>query len=245
MRRAVLLGGLLLPLVLPRTAHAQPPSPELLEKLSHHAIVFEEIARRGSFTFDRMIEELDRSGKVDERKHLVARVDKDGKHSTRTIVLKAEENGRDTTQKEQDDARKENEKEAKDHPDGHNDDAFHMPFLASEQPRYVFDQVATDPADPTRVQISFVPKKAAKNTIEGSAWVDTVSGTVISTGVKLSQPPEHVDWVHVTAEFGAKTPLGPAISHVTFEAKGGFLFIIRKHFHVDIHLTDYQIAPQG
>jgi hypothetical protein len=65
---------------------------------------------------------------------------------------------------------------------------------------------------------------------------------VISTGVKLSKPPTFVDWVHFTAEFSEKTPLGPALSHLTFEAKGGILFI-RKHFRGEVTMKDYRIAP--
>ena len=97
-----------------------------------------------------------------------------------------------------------------------------------------------DAADPTRVEIAFAPKKPSKHTIEGKAWVDSVRGTLISAGMKLSKPPTFVDWIHFTAEFGAPTSLGPTISRLMFEVKGGVLFI-RKHIRGEIKMTDYRL----
>jgi hypothetical protein len=117
-----------------------------------------------------------------------------------------------------------------------------MPFHASEQARYDFDVVETDVADPSRVRIAFTPKVTADDTVEGSAWVDTKTGTVVSAGFKLSKPPTFVDYVHITVEFGAPTKLGPAISHVSLSGKGGFLFF-RKEFRANATLSGYAITP--
>ena len=87
-----------------------------------------------------------------------------------------------------------------------------------------------------------MPKARAGDTIEGSAWVDTRTGALISAGFKLSKTPLFVDYVHFTVEFGATTPLGPAVSSVSVDGKTGLLFL-RKHFRVAATLGDYRI-PQ-
>ena len=117
-----------------------------------------------------------------------------------------------------------------------------MPFVAAAQPHYVFDQVAVDTADPSRVQISFVPREPSEHTSEGSVWVDTKAGTILTAGFKLSKPGFFVDYVHITMEFGAKTELGPAISRITLDGKGGILFI-RKRFRGWATLSDYTMTP--
>jgi hypothetical protein len=117
------------------------------------------------------------------------------------------------------------------------------PPFSSSSNDYVYDQIATDLTYPTRVEIAFTPKKPNSRTVEGTAWVDTASGTLLTAGAKLSKPPAFVDWIHFTVEFGANTPLGPAMSRIGFEVKGGFLFFIRKHVRGEVKMTDYRIAP--
>ena len=99
-----------------------------------------------------------------------------------------------------------------------------------------------DGLDPTRVQIAFVPKIRERDTIEGTAWVDTKSGTVLSTGFKLPKPPSAMDYVHVQMVFGASTPLGPSISKVEVEAAGGILFV-RRHLRGSATLTNHVLVP--
>jgi hypothetical protein len=82
----------------------------------------------------------------------------------------------------------------------------------------------------------------ADNAIVGSAWVDTRTATVLTAGFKVSKPETFVDYVHVTVEFGAQTPLGPAVSKVTVDGRGGFLFI-RKRFRGAATFSDYRIVP--
>ena len=104
------------------------------------------------------------------------------------------------------------------------------------------DQVEIDRTDPSRVRISFVPKEPAKDTIEGSAWVDTKSARLLTAGFKLSKPGMFVEHVHVTAEFAEGTPVGSVLSRITFDGKGGVLFF-RKHFRGETRFYDYRATP--
>jgi hypothetical protein len=240
-RRVALFGasvglGLALSLA-PSSAHAAPPAADLMAKLAVHAASFESMRTRASYAIDGKLEHLDSDGKVDSTDHLEARVAADGKKAD-IIVMKFMEGDEDKTEDAQEKARERNaapeeEKEKK---------RTHMPFLASEQRRYVFDQVQTDPADPTHVRITFVPNVKDETVVEGSAWVDTKTGTVLSAGFKMVKNGMFVDYVHVTVEFGAPTPLGPAVSKVTLEGKGSFLFI-KKRFRAAATVSRYRILP--
>jgi hypothetical protein len=246
--RSLLLGGLgagPLAAVLAASsggaALAQPPDPALLARVAHHAQAFEDITKHASFTFESTLDKLDGDGKVDDEKRKKARIDMNGAIEHQT-VYSSSENGKDTTAAERERIRKREADAAKEKKSGRVDEDLHMPFLATEQSKYRFDQIAVDPANPTRVEIAFAPIRPDKGTLEGTAWVDATTGTVVSAGVKLSEPPSLVSWVHFTIEFGAPTPLGPAASRVTFEGEGGFLFI-RKHFKGEMTLSDYRIPP--
>jgi hypothetical protein len=46
----------------------------------------------------------------------------------------------------------------------------------------------------------------------------------------------------VQLEFGAATPIGPAVSKVVADGNAGILFF-RKRFHVAATLSDYRLAP--
>jgi hypothetical protein len=225
-----------LPLALSRTAAAQPPDPALLERLSHQAKAFEEFGKHACFRSDSRIEELDGDGKVSSTQLEQARVEADGK-TAHQIVERATKDGKDVTADEQERVKKEEAEAAKQKKE--DGEGLTIPFATDA---YVYDQVAVDTADPSRIEISFTPKKPTKHTLEGKAWVDTTSGTILSAGAKLSKPPTFVDWVHFTVELGAKTPLGPAMSHLTFEVKAGLLFI-KKHIRGEIKMSDYRILP--
>ncbi len=218
-----------------RTALAQPPSAALLARLAVQAAQLERMRTHASFTVEGRLESLDGDGTVASLKEGKARVQADGK-AAHVDVLRYVEDGKDETaearEKVRDGAKKPKDQDKR---------PIRMPFHAGEQPRYVFDVVKVDPADPTRVLVSFVPKIREDDTIEGSAWVDTRAGTVLSAGFKLSRTPAFVDYVHVTVVFGAKTSLGPAISKVTVEGKGGVLFF-HKHFVGEATLSDYRIV---
>jgi hypothetical protein len=207
-----------------------------MDRLAAYAARLDSMRTRASYRFDGELLTLDRAGKADSRKAMTGRVDADGKLS-RLTVLSYTEDGEDKTADAQKKAA-DNEKRKRDKP------RIRLPILADEQARYVFDQVGRDAADPSRVEISFVPRDPASDTIEGKAWVDAQTGSLLSAGFKLSKPSTFVDYVHVTVVFGESTPLGAAISTVEVEGQSGFLFF-HKRFHGSARVDGYAIAPSG
>jgi hypothetical protein len=224
----------------PRIARAAPPSPDLMARLAARAVAMEELRTRATFAMEGHVETLDGDGKVVKVKTSSARVVKEeGDKRPHTVVLKATEDGKDSTEDERKEVRERESKSEEDRTKEHLD----IPFMAEAQPKYVFDQVETDPSDPSRVRIAFKPKQADSHSIEGSAWVNATDAQFLSAGFKVCKPGALVEFVHVTIELGAKTELGPAVSKVSFEGKGGFLFI-RKHFRGTEILSDYRLAPK-
>jgi hypothetical protein len=218
-------------------SYAQPPDPGVLARVAVHAAAIERMRTHANYAIEGELDSLDGDGKVDGVKKMTARIVADGER-TRLVVVKCTDDGKDTTEQARKDARAGNEKTKEERAKQH----VEMPFLAEAQPHYVFDQIAVDPADPNRVQISFVPREPNEHTSEGSAWIDAKTGTLISAGFKLSKPGFFVEYVHLTIELGAMTELGPAISRVTVDGKGGILFF-RKHFRGEATLSDYSIVP--
>jgi hypothetical protein len=223
-----------------RPARAAAPSPELMAKLSTYASQFDGQLLRASFAVEGRMDLLDSDGKLDSRKELKAHVDPvvAGGPDVRVTVIRYLEDGHDKTGEAIDKAREADEKRRKRRQDNKQ---LKMPIRADQQGRYVFDQVRTDAAT-SRALITFVPKEPDDDTIEGSAWVDTDAGTIVSTGFKMSKRPMFVDHIHVTVEFGEPTSLGPAVSKVTVDGAGGVLFF-HKHFVVNAVLSGYRIAP--
>jgi hypothetical protein len=224
-----------------RTAHADLPPAELMDRLAVHAAGFELMRTHASFAFDGKLDDLDGDGNATSKKVLHARVEANGT-AARLVVIRYLEDGEDKS----DDARKKahdaDEKHKAKTQEERDKEKVPMPFLSSERAKYTFDEVETDRADASRVRIAFVPKAPTEQTIEGSAWVDTRAGTVISAGFKMSKTPLFIDWIHFTVEFGETTPLGPAISKITTEGRGGILFF-HKHFVGSATVTDYRICP--
>jgi hypothetical protein len=218
-----------------RIASAQPPDPALLARLSTQAEGFDAIFKRATFKMDKVIDELDGGGKVTSHKVAASHVVVQG-DARRQIVDRCIKDGEDCTAEAQKEAREDEADKKKD-----DSERLRSPFEASQQSRYVFDQQAVDQADPSRVKITFSPKNPDKHSVEGEAWVDTRTGTVLSASVRLVKAPAFVDWVHVTLELGASTPLGPALSRLTIEAAGGFLFLVHKHFRAEISFSDYHL----
>jgi hypothetical protein len=214
-------------------AQAQPPDPAVMARLATFAAQFEQLRTHGSYTLDGRFELLDGDGKPNTVKSMLARIVGGPTRSTFNVI-KYTVDGKDKTEEAQKEAR---ESAAKPKPEKRR---LTMPVQADQQPRYDFDQVEVDAADPSRVRISFTPKKSAEDTVEGSAWVDGRTGAVLSASFKLSKTPMFVDYVHFIVKFDAPTPLGPAPSDVTVEGDGGFLFI-RRHFHAVATLSDYRI----
>jgi hypothetical protein len=219
-----------------RVAHADPPPPELMSRLAATSAAMEDVRNRVSYAIETRVEELDGDGKVTSTKTTSARVVKDEKGS-HMIVLKEVEDGKDTTE----DARKEIAKQDARSDADKKKEHVEIPFTAAQQTKYVFDQVETDPAAPTRVRITFKPKDPDSHSVDGSAWVDTTSGQFLSAGFKIAKPGMFVDFAHVTVEVGGKTEIGPVVSKITFEGKGGFLFI-HKHFRGSAVMSDYKVT---
>ena len=224
-------------LAAPAEASAAAPAPDLMTRLAGHAQRFEQMKKRASCTITGKLEELSTDNKVTATKTTKAKVVANGTEA-KWEVLEYREDGVDKT----DEAKQKSKERAAESAKKKNKKEFHMPFLASEQQRYTFDQTEVDPGDPNRVKISFVPKVKADDTIEGSAWVDVNAGTVLTAGFKMSKTPMFVDYVHITVEFGAATSLGPAISKIHLDGKGGFLFW-NKIFRADAFVSDYAITP--
>jgi hypothetical protein len=209
-----------------------------MARLADHAARYIAMRTRASYSIDGRMELLDGDGKPSSVKEMRGRVEADGT-DTHFVVLRYVEDGEDKTADAQKEARK-RAQERKSKKDDHKSPP--IPILADQQPRYVFDQIETDPADPTRVRIAFVPRVPEDDTIEGSAWVDTKNADLISVGFKVSKPPLFVDSIHVTLEFAAPTPIGPAVSRIVADGDGGFLFF-RKRFHAVALLSNYKFVP--
>ncbi|HVM69753.1 MAG TPA: hypothetical protein VM204_07960 [Gaiellaceae bacterium] len=184
------------------------------------------------------MEELDRSGHVGGTKEMVVRVTATPSERL-TEVVRYLEDGADKTLE----ARKKAEKRRAEKKKGKIDKArdLHLPFLASEQPRYTFAFLERDPQSPSRVRVGFQPRVPAEDAFKGSAWVDEGAGEVLTMGFSPSKNPTFVDHVDVTMRFDLSTPLGRAPSSLTFDARGGFL-VVRKHYRGSATITDPRLA---
>ena len=121
-------------------------------------------------------------------------------------------------------------------------DDVHLPFLASEQPKYAFRVGEVDARDPARVRVYFDAKSPSKSLWNGSAWVDTRTGDILTMGASPSKTSSFLDYLRLQIEFGETTSMGRAVSKVSFEAGGSFLFI-KKRFRGSATLADYTVAP--
>ncbi len=212
-------------------ARAQPPDPALMARLADYAARFDSLRSRASYTIDGRLEFVDGEGKASGVRAMKARFE--GGAPSRFTILRYTEDGQDKTEEARKEARESSAKPKK-------QKRLHMPLEASEQPRYAFDQVEVDAADPARVRIAFTPKVGADDTIEGSAWVDATTGSLLSAAFKLSKTPMFVDYVHFVVQFDTPTPVGRAVSTIAVDGGGGFLFF-RKHFQGIATLSDYRL----
>lgn len=214
------------------TADGSSVADELMKGLAQHAERFEEMKRRGAFTLQGRIEEIDGDGHASDVKEFHLRSTPTSVPMDRIAnVFRYTENGKDKTEDAQKRARdqhvlrlddlKDPDKRAK----ARKKD-LKLPFLASEQARYAFSVVERDAS---RVRVAFTPKVPAENALKGSAWVDEKDGKVLSVGFSFSKNPMFVDHVDITVTFGLETELGRAPSTITFDGRGGFLFV-RKHY---------------
>jgi hypothetical protein len=228
----------------PAVAAREVISPELMVGLAQHAARFEEMKRRGAFTMTGRIEEVDGDGRASDTKEITLRSTPTAAPMDRiTKVFQYTENGEDKTVDAQKRATERRAKRLKD-PEKQADERkrdLKLPFLASEQARYVFSVVERDVAQPSRVRVAFTPHTPAENAIRGSAWVDEKEREVLSVGFSLSKNPTFVDHVDITIVFGLPTELGRAPSKLSFDGRGGFLFI-RKHYRGTATLSQPALA---
>lgn len=228
----------------PAAAPAQTISSELMAGLAQHAARFEEMKRRGAFTMTGRMEEVDGDGLASDTREIQLRSTPTPAPMDRiTKVIRYTENGKDKTEDAQ---RRATERRAKrlGDPDKQAEERkkdLKLPFLASEQARYVFSVAERDAAHPSRVRVAFAPKTPAENAIKGSAWVDEEDREVLSLGFSFSKNPIFVDHVDITIVFGLSTELGRAPSNVSFDGRGGFLFI-RKHYRGTATLSQPAVA---
>lgn len=208
----------------------------LLRRLLDYGQRFEQMKKRGSYTFAGKLDQLDGDGKVDGTQELVARIIADGVTDPTVQIVKYVDDGEDKTveAREKAKARAGKPKDKK--------REFRLPFSPNEQPRYVFTLVERSREDPRKVRIAFVPKVPAEDAYHGSAWVDTQDAEVDSMGFSPSKNPTFVEHIDVTMRFALQTPLGRAPSTMTVDARGGFLFL-RKHFRGTATISDARIAP--
>lgn len=216
----------------------------LMTGLAQHAERFEQMKRRGEFTMSGRMEEVDSDGHASDTKEVLLRSTPTPAPMDRiTNVIRFMDNGKDKTADAQKRATERREKRLKDpekQAEARKKD-IKMPFLASEQPRYVFTMAGRDASQPGRVRIAFVPKTTAENAIKGSAWVDESEREVLTLGFSFSKNPTFVDHVDVQIVFGLATSLGRAPSKASFDGRGGFLFI-HKHYRGSATLSDPRIA---
>jgi hypothetical protein len=216
----------------------------LMSGLALHAARVEEMKRRGAFTMAGQLEALNGDGNAKERKEIVLRSTPTRMPMDRIIkVIRYTEDGKDKTFDMQVRATERRVKRLGD-PDKQAEDRkkdLKLPFLASEQSRYVFSLVERDAAHPSRVRIAFTPKVPAENAIKGSAWVSELEREVLSVGFSFSKNPTFIDHVDVTVTFGLATELGRAPSQLSFDGRGGFLFI-RKHYRGTATLSEPNVA---
>ncbi len=243
-----MLGGLALVVLPDALARADERSvasaitEPLMSGLAAHAQKVEDMKSRGAFTFSGRMEMLDDDGHPTDVKEMTMRSTPTGAPRDRIVkVMKYTDNGTDKTTEAQAkaDARRAKHKETKNEKLSKD---LKLPFLATEQARYVFSVAERDPKDPSHVRINFNPRTPAEDAIKGSAWVDETSKEVLSIGFSLSKNPTFIDHVDVTMVFGLSTPLGRAPSAVTFDGRGGFLFI-HKHYRGQATITDPSVAP--
>jgi hypothetical protein len=233
---SVLLGLLL---VVPASGRASghPAVRDVLAKAAPWSERFEAMMKRASFTVSGDLESLAGDGSVDERLEGVFRFQPRGSYH-HVEVVRYTEDGEDETEKAREDAAEREEKRREDPPDP--DEQAHLPFLSAEQPKYVFRVVEVDHRDPARVRVHFTPKRPAKNLPVGSAWIDTRTGAVLTMGASPSELDTFVDYLRVTMEFGASTPVVNAVSKVRFEGQASFLFL-RRRFRGSAVLVDYSV----
>lgn len=214
------------------------PLAVLLPKLAVSSARFEAMLKKASFTMTGKMETISSDGSLSDPKEGMFRIVNDGSGVAKVEVIKYAEDGKDKTEE----AKKKAEEKAKEKKVKKPDEETHMPFLGTEQGKYDYRIGESDKADPTRVRVYFTPRSPAQNLVQGSAWVDSTNGNILSMGASPSKTPAFVDYLRVQIECNEMTSMGPAPSKIIFEGGGGILFI-KKRFRGAATLTGWQVPP--
>lgn len=214
------------------------PSAELLAKLAETSARFEAMVKRSTFTLTGKMEKVSGDGVASEPKEGTFRV-RPTPERTEVEVIRYTEDGEDKTREAKAQAAERARAPKKRR---RPKDDLHLPFLASEQPKYVFRLGEVDALDPARIRVHFDAKAPSKGLWNGSAWVDGRTGEILSMGVAPAETSSFLDYLRLQIEFGEATPMGRAVSKVSFEAGGSFLFV-KKRFRGSATLADYALTP--
>lgn len=210
----------------------------LLSNVARHAEQFEQMKKRGSYTLIGRLEELDRSGNVGGTKEMVLRVIATPEKRLTELVKYIEDGTDKTMEAKQKEAKRKAEPAKKEEKRPMSD--LHLPFLASEQSRYVFSVVGRD-LQRNQTRIAFQARTSAEDAYNGSAWVDDATGEIMTMGLSPTKYPTFIDHIGVTIRFDLRTPLGRAPSSFTVDASGGFL-VVHKHYRGTGTVSDARIA---
>lgn len=119
----------------------------------------------------------------------------------------------------------------------------HQARLEANRPAYRYHRLPDDPNRPDEIRLGFAPKKPAKDRTQGEARLDA-QGQVLEVKGSPSVLPTLADEVRFVLDFGRPSAQGPALSSLTFEGKGGVLFI-RKHVRSVTTIRVGDLPPEG
>ena len=210
--------GVLLTVILSVALSAEPKEPpaELMARLAAHNDGMEKLIDTWVMVIETHGSEDDSDGKPLHKSQSVARaVNEKGVRHTK--VVSATKDGKDDLERAQKEATEQDEK----------DDRHPSPFISKMQPKYRFTELGQTPEGLLR--IGFAPKSGpSSDYLEGDAVVDAQAGQLVKMRCRLSKNPAFVDKLDMTMDFDATVDGKRALSQMTFDGSGGFLFYKRR-----------------
>jgi len=211
-------------------AAAEPPD-DLLKKLAEHDARMDRIDKEGSFAIEAKSEELKLGGEVKHTLEIWMRVTHQGGKRVQLLV-KALKDGKDVTE----------ERRKRDDPLGDSKRTEISPFPANVQAQYAFKSLGPEKSDASLLRIHFEPKGTyTEDLLIGEAVVDPRAGEVVRISSRPSDYPSNLDRLNVDIQYDQKTVLGRALSRISREGEGGFLFI-KNRFRDAITYSDYDLS---
>jgi len=211
-------------------AAAEPPA-DLLKKLAEHDARMDRIDREGSFAIEAKSEELKLGGEVKHTLEIWMRVTHQGGKRVQLLV-KALKDGNDVTE----------ERRKKDDPLGDSKRTEISPFSAHLQRQYAFKSLGPEKSDASLLRIHFEPKGTyTEDLLIGEAVVDPHSGEVVRISSRPSDYPSNLDRLSIDVQYEQKTVLGRALSRISREGEGGFLFI-KNRFRDTTTYSEYDLS---